>query len=167
MAESPLAVAEVMMNQALSALGACDRSEPVVDAYCTLGEVVWDDCCGVLIGVPLRVFKTASFPNPVTDYTNCGTSELAVEIAVVLLRCSPVIEAHGGVPASDVIEAAAVEAAHDAAVVLNALLGDLPEGWERALVEQTIENEGGCIAIDTRMTIGLPQNDWCLDCGAP
>ena len=161
LAESPYAVAEVMMNRALVALEACPTSEPITDSYVVLGELVWDECCGILAAAPLRTFRTGSFPTPVTDATNCDSSLLAVDIVVILLRCMPVIDAQGNAPAVADTVAASTAAANDAAVVWNALTGDLPEGWERASVEQTIEADAGCIAIDTRLTIGLPQSSWC------
>jgi hypothetical protein len=52
-------------------------------------------------------------------------------------------------------------------VIFNAMMESMPEGWERASLEQTFDVDGGCIAIDTRMTVGLPQTEWCVDCGAP
>lgn len=168
LAESPAAVAEVMMQRALTALESCDASEPIVESYVVLGELAWDECCGILAGVPLRTFKTATFPQQVVDVTNCDASLLAVEIAVVLLRCAPVIDAQGNLPSVTDMETSFAGTARDAAVILNAMMDPMPEGWERANLEQTFEGaEGGCIAIDTRMTIGLPQTDWCLDCGTP
>jgi hypothetical protein len=168
LAESPAAVAEVMMNRALAALQACETSDPITDAYVVIGELAWDDCCGVLAAAPLRTFKTLSFPTAVTDVTNCDSSLLAVEIAVVLLRCVPMIDAQGNVPSTDETTAAFTAAANDAAVIYNAMMADMPPGWERASLEQEFQGaDGGCIAIDTRMTIGLPQTEWCLDCVAP
>lgn len=167
LAESPIAVAEVMMNRALAALEACPTSEPIESSYCVIGELVWDECCGILVGVPLRTFKTQVFPQQVTDVTNCDSSLLAVEIAIVLLRCAPVVDAQGNIPPVEESSAAYAAAANDAAVIFNEMMAAMPEGWERANLEQSFDVEGGCIAIDTRMTIGLPQTEWCVDCGAP
>ena len=168
LAESPIAVAEVMMNRALVALEACPASAPITESYVVIGDLSFDDCCGVLAAAPIRVFKTAAFPTPVTDATNCDSSLLAVEITVILLRCAPVIDAQGNLPSPAEMSAAFTAASDDAAVVLNAMMADLPEGWERANLEQTFEGaDGGCIAIDTRMTIGLPQSEWCACVESP
>lgn len=168
LAESPIAVAEVMMQRALTALEACPTSDPINDSYVVMGELAWDDCCGLLVGVPLRTFRSATFPNPVTDVTNCDSSFLCVDIAVVLLRCAPIIDNIGNFPTPEVMTAAFTKTSIDAAVILDAMTDDMPEGWERASLEQTYEGaDGGCIVIDTRMTVGLPQTDWCVDCGAP
>ena len=162
LAESPVAVAEVMLNRALAALEACATSEPIVESYVVIGELAWDECCGVLAAAPLRTFKSATFPQPVADVTSCDSSTLCVDIAIILLRCAPTIDENGNLPSVEDMSAAFSAASMDAAVVFNAVVGDLPEGWERANVEQTFQGaEGGCIAIDTRLTIGLPQTTWC------
>lgn len=166
LAESPIAVAEVMMNRALAALEANPLSAPITESYVVVGELAFDDCCGVIAGAPVRTFKSASFPQQVTDVTNCDSSLLAVDIVVILLRCAPSVEATGVVPTPEAMSAAFTAASHDAAVVLNAMMAEMPEGWERANLEQTFEGaDGGCIAIDTRMTIGLPQTEWCVPVG--
>ena len=161
LAESPYAVAEVMLQRVQAALEACETSEPLAESYVVIGELTWDECCGILVAVPLRTFRTAQFPTAVTDATNCDSSLLAVEIAVVLLRCAPVIDAQGNLPSIEDMTSSFAAASNDAAVIFNELSGALPEGWERASIEQSFENEGGCIAIDTRLTIGLPQSEWC------
>lgn len=163
LAESPAAVAEVMLNRALEALEADPASAPITESYVVLGELAWDECCGTLAAAPLRTFRTGSFPNAVVDATNCDSSLLAVDIVVILLRCMPVVDAQGNVPPPSDIAAASMAASADAAIIYNALTGDLPEGWERAGVEQTIDGaDGGCIVVDTRLTIGLPQSYWCV-----
>lgn len=168
LAENPIAVAEVMMNRALDAIEACPTSDPIAQSYVVVGELAWDDCCGLLVGVPLRTFRSVSFPLQVTDVTNCDGSFLCVDIAVVLLRCAPVVDEVGNLPSPDVMTAEFTKTAKDAAVIMDAMAAALPEGWERANLEQAYEGaDGGCIVIDTRMTIGLPQTDWCVDCGTP
>lgn len=166
LAESPIAVAEVMMNRALVALQANPLSALITESYVVVGELAFDECCGTLAAAPIRTFKSASFPQQATDVTNCDSSLLAVDIAVILLRCAPTIDAQGNPPSPEEMSTAFTAASHDGAVVLNAMMADMPEGWERANLEQTFEGaEGGCIAIDTRMTVGLPQTDWCVPVG--
>jgi hypothetical protein len=167
LAESPAAVAEVMMNRALVALEDCATSEPIVESYVVVGELAWDECCGILAAAPLRTFKTVNFPTAATDLTNCDSSLLAVDIVIILLRCMPTMDAQGNMPTPAEMTAASAAVSNDAAVIMNAMMDGMPEGWERAALEQTFEGaDGGCIAIDTRMTVGLPQTDWCVDCGA-
>lgn len=167
LAESPIAVAEVMMGRALAAIEACSTSEPIVESYVVIGELAWDECCGILAAAPVRTFKTVTFPTPVTDVTNCDSSLLAVEIVVVLLRCAPVADAQGNLPTPADMAASFTSTANDAAVIYNAMMADMPEGWERASLEQEFQGaDGGCIAVMTSMIVGLPQTEWCLDCGA-
>lgn len=165
LAESPIAVAEVMMNRALAAIEACPNSLPIHDSFCVIGELVWDECCGVLVGVPLRTFKSATFPQQ--DVSNSTNNLLAVDIDIVLLRCLPVMDTNGNIPSTEELSATFAAASMDAAVIFDTMLNDPPPGWETANIEQTFDAEGGCIAIDTRLTVGLPQTDWCVDCGTP
>ena len=161
LAESPVAVAEVMLSRALAALEDCPSSEPIVESYVVMGDLVWDECCGILAAVPTRVYNTATFPTQATDVTNCGTTLLAVDVVVILLRCTPVIDAAGGLPSTQEIADSFAAISADAAVIYNALMAEMPPGWERANVEQTYMADGGCAVIDTRMTIGLPQSECC------
>jgi hypothetical protein len=53
----------------------------------------------------------------------------------------------------------------DAAIIWNEMAGELPEGWQRANLDQTYTGAaGGCIAVETRMQVGLAQSYWCPDC---
>lgn len=167
LAESPVAVAEVMLTRALDAIEGCVTSDPIVDSYVVVGDIVFDECCGVLVGTAIRSFPTRNFPQPAVDVSKCDDTLLAVDIAVVLLRCNPVVDAQGNAPTSAEMSSTAAAVGNDAALILNAMMAAMPPGWERANLEQTFDGEGGCIAIDTRMTIGLPQSEWCVDCGAP
>lgn len=162
LAESPAAVAEVFLSRVREALAACPTSEALVASYVVAGELAWDDCCGVLVAAPLRTFRTQSFPTPASDHTNCDTTLLAVEVVVILLRCAPSIDTLGRPPTPEEMDESFTATLGDAAVVYNAVTGELPKGWERANVEQTfVGADGGCIAVDTRLTIGLPQSFWC------
>jgi hypothetical protein len=159
-AESPIAVAEVFLSRAREALEACTDSEPIPNSYVALGQIVWDNCCGTLAALPDRTFRYVSFPQPITDHTNCDASLLAVDVILVLLRCIP-IEEQNPVALSEHYTAIS----RDAALVYNAVTGELPKGWERANVEQdSTDGGGGCLAVVTTFTIGLPQSEWCVDC---
>jgi hypothetical protein len=161
LAESPIAVAEVLMNRVLAALEACPTSEPINESYVVIGELAFDNCCGVLAALPMRVFRTSVFPQQSVDVTNCDSTLLAVEVAVILLRCGVGLDAVGNVPSVEDMTAAFTAASNDAAVVYNELSGALPKGWERANLEQSYSTDGECVAVDTRLTIGLPQSEWC------
>jgi hypothetical protein len=163
LAESPIAVAEVMMNRALAALEANPLSEPIVESYVIMGELAFDNCCGVLAAAPFATFKSSVFPQRVVNMTDPDLSLLCVDIIIILLRCAPAIDDQGNPPSPADMSAAFTQASHDAAVIYDAMLAPMPEGWERASLEQEFTGaEGGCIAIDTRMTVGLPQTDWCV-----
>lgn len=162
LAENPVAVAEVMLSRVREALEACATSVEINESYVVLGDLVWDDCCGILAAAPLRTFSSRQFPTPAQDVTNCTSSQLCVELVVILLHCAPQMDDQGNPPSVADMVASSTATANDAAVVYNTLaVADLPEGWERANVEQTFQAEGGCVAVDTRITIGLPQMDWC------
>lgn len=161
LAESPVAVAEVLLSRVRSALEACPTSTPIVESYVVLGEIVWDECCGILAAAPLRVYNSRLFPQQAIDVTSCDSSQLCVEVAIIALYCAPVIDAQGNVPSIEEMSASFAQTASDAAVIYNDLTGAMPQGWERANVEQTFTTEGGCVVVDTRITVGLPQMDWC------
>ena len=162
LAESPYAVAETMLGRVLTDLEASPTSDPITESYVALGEVAFDECCGTLVTLPLRTFSPLVFPNPAGVSTNCDVHMLAVDIAVMLLRCVPVIDEIGNPPTAEQMSAAYAKAGEDAAVVMNSILGPLPEGWQRANIEQTFRGaDGGCIVTETRVTIGLPQSEWC------
>lgn len=163
-ATTPYAVCEVYLDRALSALAACQR-EPITASYVAAGAVAWDSCCGVLVAAPERVYRSASFPGEgTTDYV-CESSFLVVDLVVLLLRCVPVIDDRGNAPTAKAMGAAYENALTDAAIIWNEMVGELPEGWQRANVDQTFVGAiGGCIGIETRMQVGLAQSVWCPDC---
>lgn len=168
MAESGEAVAEVFLSRALELIEACPTSEPITQSYVVAGEVSWDSCCGVLVGAVDRVFRYVNFPNPVSDHTDCDVSFIGVDVILVLLRCVPTLDERGNLPTPGVMSEAFGRLYDDAAMVYNAVTGDLPPGWLRANVEQSFAGaSGGCGAVLTTFTIGLPQSEWCLDCAEP
>lgn len=165
LADSPLDVCELWLTRAFDALDACPESDPITVSYVAAGTAAWDTCCGALIVAPERVFRSANFPNEGTTVDDCETGLLAVDVVLLLLRCVPSIDDRGNAPKPDVLSVAYGKTIRDAAVVWNAITGELPEGWERANVDQAfIGAQGGCIGVETRFTIGLPQDEWC-PCG--
>lgn len=162
LADSPAAVAEVMMTRVLTALEDCPDSDEITESYVFMGDLAWDECCGVVAASWIRTFKSAQFPQPVVDVTDCDSSMLAVDLVIIVLRCAPSVEVTGVLPTPQEINDSSIKIGADAALVLDAVMAELPKGWERANVEQTISGaDGGCVAIDTRLTVGLPQTDWC------
>ena len=162
LAASPLDVCELWLSRAGEALAACPDAEPITAAYVAAGAAAWDTCCGVLIAAPERVFRSAAFPNDYASTNECEAYQLAVDVVLLLLRCVPTIDDRGRAPKPKVLGDAYANVIRDAAIVWDALNGELPEGWERANVDQAfIGAQGGCIGVETRLTIGLPQDEWC------
>jgi hypothetical protein len=71
----------------------------------------------------------------------------------------------GQSPTAQALTAAHQSVLNDAAVIWNVAVGELPEGWQRANVDQTfVGAQGGCIGVETRLSIGLAQSVWCPTC---
>ena len=159
-------VCELWLTRTLEALQECN-SEPVTASYVAAGAVAWDSCCGLLVVAPERVYRAAAFPiEGTTDYI-CESSLLVVDLVVLLLRCVPTIDDRGVAPSPAALGSAHEALLTDAAVIWNVVVGELPEGWQRANVDQTfVGADGGCIGVETRMAIGLAQSLWCPD-GCP
>lgn len=163
--QSPEDIAAYFLAQVEMALADCDR-EPVNRAYVAAGQIAWDDCCGMLVVAPERVYKSATFPTQNADEELCWGGYLTVDLLVLLVRCVPVIDDRGRAPSASALSTAYQKLIDDGAVVYNAVTAALPDPeWMRALPTQTYSGaEGGCIAVETRFTIGIPQNEWALCC---
>jgi hypothetical protein len=163
-ATTSAAVCELWLTRVRDALDACS-SQPIKASYVAAGLVAWDDCCGVLVVAPERVYRSAQFPIEGATDDECETGFLVVDLVVLLLRCVPTLDDRGNAPAPADLDVAYKEVMHDGAVIWNTVTDQLPEGWERANVEQTyVGAMGGCIAVETRLTVGLPQSVWCPEC---
>lgn len=163
--QSPEDIAAYFLAQVEMALADCDR-DPVSRAYVAAGQIAWDDCCGMLVVAPERVYKSATFPTQNADEELCWGGYLTVDLLVLLVRCVPVIDDRGRAPSASALSTAYQRLIDDGAVVYNAVTAALPDPeWMRALPTQTYSGaEGGCIAVETRFTIGIPQNEWALCC---
>jgi hypothetical protein len=161
-------VCELWLDRCYVALDACDTSEPITASYVAAGVVAWDSCCGLLVAAPERVYRSASFPiEGTTDYV-CESAFIVVDLVVLLLRCVPTLDDRGVSPAPAALNVSYAAVLADAAVIWNVVVGDLPEGWERANVnQQFVGAQGGCVGVETRLTVGLPQSVWCPECEAP
>ena len=163
--QSPEDVASYFLSQVEMALADCDR-DPVNRAYVAAGQIAWDDCCGMLVVAPERIYKSATFPTQNADEELCWGGYLTIDLLVLLVRCVPVLDDRGRAPSASALSTAYQRLIDDGAVVYNAVTAALPDReWMRALPTQTYSGaEGGCIAVETRFTIGIPQNEWALCC---
>ena len=154
-------VCELWLSRSLEALSAAD-AVPITASYVAAGAVAWDSCCGLLVAAPERIYRSAQFPiEGTTDYS-CETGFLVVNVVVLLLRCVPTIDDRGIAPTPAALGAANEAVLFDAAVIWNTVIGELPEGWQRANVEQTfVGAAGGCVGVETRFAQGLAQEVWC------
>jgi hypothetical protein len=160
-------VAQWLQQTSLTALADCNR-EPISTSYVGSGQVAWDDCCGTLVVVPERVFRSSAFPAEDTDEVICFDGLIAIEFSVMLLRCIPVIDERGRAPKDTAMEVAYANLLGDAAVIYNALTSQFPDYWERTNPSQTfIGAQGGCIGVETRLIVGLEQSQFGICCAEP
>lgn len=152
------AVLEVCAAQ----LAECERA--AVDSYVAAGIIAWDNCCGLLVTAPERVYRTGSFPTEGPDPNGCFDGLIAVNVVVLLLRCVPVLNDKGAPPTPAELNAAYGEVLIDAAIIWNTLESFV--GYETANLSQTfVGAEGGCIGVETRITVGVDGERWCGACG--
>jgi hypothetical protein len=152
------------LDEFLDALTECNRPG-VTTSYVGAGLVAFDDCCGLLVVSPEQVFRWTTFPLPETDPERCETGLLGVNVLCTLVRCTPTQTATGRPPAASALNAAYSGLLDDSAVLWSRATGAMPEDWERGGVLQTFVGPGGgCVAVETRFTIGLGQREWVC-CG--
>ena len=160
-------VAQWVQQTSLTALADCNR-EPISLTYVGSGAIAWDDCCGTLVVVPERIYRSTSFPAEDTDEVICFDGLIAIELSVLLLRCVPVVDERGRAPSQNALETAYADLLGDAAVIYNALTSQFPDYWERTNPAQTfIGAQGGCIGVETRFIIGLEQSQFGICCAEP
>lgn len=160
-------VCDLWRSRCLLALEACG-AEKITASYVAAGAIAWDTCCGLLVVAPERVYHSAAFPvEGTTDYV-CESAELVVDIVILLLRCVPTVDDRGNPPSPHDLSAAYEQILSDAAVIWNVAVGELPEGWQRSNVDQGfVGAQGGCVGVETRMSVGLGQDAWCPPCTGP
>ena len=160
-------VCELWLSRVQTALQECG-AEPITVSYVAAGLIAWDSCCGLLVVGPERVYRSATFPiEGTTDYV-CEDGFIVVDLVVLLLRCVPTINDQGKAPPVKALSAAYASVLNDAAVIWNVAVGELPEGWQRSGVDQTfVGAQGGCIGVETRLSVGLAQHNWCPECVTP
>lgn len=159
---STLDIAQFFLDTTKQALIDCSRKE-ISRAYVAAGQVVWDDCCGLLVVAPERVFRSETFPQEAGGIEICFGGHVAVSLVVLLVRCLPSSGPQGQAPSADDLQTAYAEVLEDAAVVYNAVVGPLPEGWSRANATQVfVGAEGGCVGVETRLIIGIEQDRFAI-----
>lgn len=154
-------VAGLLLKLACRALErrGCDN---VDKQYVALGALAWDTCNQLTVS-PERVYRSISFPAEATDREWCMGGLIAVQCVITLTRCAPTQDDAGNAPTAEQLSSAHSKILTDAAVLWNVGIGELPDDeWERAIVsQQFLGNEGGIIAIETRLTLGLDFEQWC------
>lgn len=164
---STVDVAQWVLDTTKQALIDCNR-EAISTSYVGSGSIAWDDCCGTLVVTPERVYRSQQFPTEDTDEVICFDGLIAIEFVVLLLRCVPVVDERGRAPEESAMQVAYNNLLGDAAVVYNALTGVFPDYWERTNPAQTfVGADGGCIGVETRVTIGLEQSRFGICCSEP
>jgi len=159
MTVDPYTVASVVLGAVEQALRGCDRQP--VRSYVAAGSIPYDDCCGMLVVAPERVYLSANFPDESPSLDLCPF--VAVEVVVLLQRCVPVVSERGRAPSPATLDAAYATLLGDSAVIWNALTSF--DEWDVANLSQAWSGaEGGCIGIETRLTVGLDRSGWCVDC---
>lgn len=160
-------VAEWLLNTSHQALTDCGR-EPISRAYVAAGEIAWDDCCGMLVVAPERVYRSDEFPTEAANRELCFGGIIAIQYVVLLVRCAPTVDDRGRAPSAADLQAAYTNLLGDAAVIYNAIVGPMPDYWMRATPAQTfVGAQGGCIAVETRVVIGIEQDKFGICCTNP
>lgn len=159
--KSPHSVATWLLCEVRDALLNNNR-EPIQRAYVAAGSVAWDDCCGMLVVAPERVYRSQLFPNEFADREICDLGWLNLNLVVLLVRCVPVVDDRGRAPSQEALDAAYKNILEDSAVVWNTLqCMTMPDEWDRAGLSQSfVGADGGCIGVESRITIGIPQAKW-------
>lgn len=167
-ASSTADLSQWVLDTALQALTDCNR-EPITTAYVGAGVPSWDDCCGTLVVTPEQVFLSQTFPAPFADRVICDDGYVAVTLSVLLVRCAPVVDDRGRAPSAAAMNAAYQALLEDAAVIQNAMMLPLPDDeWMRTTPTQSfVGAQGGCIGVETRFTLGVPQSQWLVCCSEP
>jgi hypothetical protein len=118
----------------------------------------------MLVVGPERVYRSVQFPNEANGPEYCDKGDLTLDLVVVLVRCVPVVNDRGQAPSSKDLNDSYQSLLEDAAIVWNTIdCADLPSDWQRANLSQSfVGAQGGCIGVETRVTIGLSQKVWSI-----
>ena len=171
--DTPYSVAVAVLAYVADAFATCER--PIVRQMVAVGGIVIDDCCvGALTVAPERIFRTTDpFPTEATADDTCADLPIAMQLLVRVDRCIPTVDDRGRPPSPVTLEAAYAAILADAAIVWTALasvgvLGDDGYGdtqWVRgSLTQEFPVADGGCVAVETRIVLGIQQALWCIEC---
>lgn len=176
--ETPYTVAAYVLARVQSALATALR--PIDETTGGTTQVVvggfFTDVCegGALLVMVERVWRTVPpFPTEAIDDARCAGNPIAVALAVGVWRCVPFMEEDGSLPPAADQETAHRAIYDDAAVVWNelastAFLGVDPDDpgdtlYVRASLSQLFAPlESGVGGSETRVTLGVPYDLWCL-----
>ncbi len=151
-------------NQVLCCVrdGLVNANRPEIQAsYVAAGSIAWDNCCGMLVVAPERIYRSTSFPTEETGPEDCNPGLIVVDVLVLLVRCVPTIDDRGRAPSQSALDDAYRTLLDDAAVVWNSLLCCDYEDWERGSISQVfVGAEGGCVGVETRLPLGIEQQRW-------
>lgn len=180
---SPATLAGYVLDRVMDALAACqrpgfreqDQGDAKAGHMVTVASFAIDECCpGLLVVAPERTWRTTAgtFPAEAASDNVHSDELIACDLLVALARCWPTLDDDGNAPPLEAQERAADGVLADAAVIWRALASDSLIGrtwpdddYERGTLNQTfLGPEGGCIIIETRVTLGVPSGTWCLEC---
>lgn len=158
---SPHTVADFILCQVKDALVAANRDD-IQRAYVAAGSIAWDDCCGMLVVAPERVYRSQAFPAEFGDREICDLGWLVLNLVVLLVRCVPVVDDRGRAPSQDALDDSYKSLLEDSAVVWNALqCMSMPDEWDKGLLsQQFVGADGGCVGVESRLTVGVPISKW-------
>lgn len=162
----PKSVCDYWLAACLAELESCG-CDPINLAYSGVGIPVWDDCCGQLVVGIDNVYRSQSFPAEDSSDERCGGEVVVCVVNATLVRCVPTVDDRGRVPTQEQMADAYGRVLQDQGVMWRAMSGPLPVTyeWERAFVRQaSVVPTGGCVAIETRATIGIDAPRWCAVC---
>lgn len=156
-------VCEAVLGAVLAVVDTVER--PITTSYVSVGAVAADDCCGQLTVGPERLFRYVAFPFEAADNLAQYEGDVGAVLVVSLVRCVPTPDDMGNPPSSETLGAAHSAVLGEAALVVGALEGlGWPDGYETTAVSQTFAGaEGGCVIVETRITVGGGCDEWLWD----
>lgn len=165
MEQTAASVCETIRSYVATRLTACGFT--ISSTFVGAGLIAWDDCCGMLVVVPERIFRSAVWPIEGPDPQGCYEGQVAIQLTVLWLACMPTVDDRGRPPAVAAMSKAYNEFLAAAAVIWNSLAA-LPFDWEATGLNQTfLGTEGGCIGVESRLTVGVDEELWCVSTCPP
>ena len=162
----PNVVCDYWLASCLAELDACG-SDPILLSYAGIGVPVWDNCCGQLVVGIENIYRSQTFPAEDSSDERCSGEVVSLVVLATLVRCVPTIDDRGRPPSQQAMADAHAGVLRDQGIMWKAMSAPMPPTWEweRAFVRSaTVTPTGGCVAIETRATIGIDAARWCADC---